>query len=105
MDDMTARPVPARAADPGFGLAAAELAALVAGVLSVAAGVMHLWAAPEHLAEWWGYGAFFVAVAAAQGVFGLALLRWPGRTLALAGILGNLALVSFYVATRTTGVG
>ena len=100
---MAAQPVPARLTSSGVN-PATELAVYAAGVLSLAAGVMHLWAAPEHLAEWWGYGVFFLAAAAAQGLYGLALLRSPGRGLSLLGLYGNLALVSFYVTTRTTGV-
>ncbi|QIN79373.1 hypothetical protein GBA65_13585 [Rubrobacter marinus] len=101
---MAAQPAPARLADSGINLTMAELAVYAAGLLSVAAGVMHLWAAPEHLSEWWGYGAFFLAAAAAQGLYGLALLRWPTRSLALLGVYANLALVALYAATRTSGV-
>src|SRR5215210_1195554 len=75
-----------------------------AAALSLAAALAHLWAAPHHFQEWWGYGTFFLAVALAQGLFGVALLRWPERRLFLAGIGGNLALVSFYVITRTAGI-
>ena len=76
----------------------------LAAIFSIVASLVHLWMAPAHLAEWWGYGAFFLAAAAAQGLFGLALLRWPARWLLLAGIVGNLALVSFYAVTRTVGI-
>src|SRR5438477_7194861 len=34
---------------------------LIAAGLSLAAGLIHLVAAPEHLHEWWGYGYFFLA--------------------------------------------
>ena len=75
-----------------------------AATLSMAAASIHLWVAPEHLAEWWGYGAFFLIIALAQGLFGVALLRWPGRSLFLAGIFGNLGIVAFYIITRTAGI-
>jgi len=72
--------------------------------LSLTAGLIHLWAMPEHLREWWAYGAFFLLVALAQGLFGVALLRWARKPLFLAGIAGNLSIVSLYIVTRTAGV-
>lgn len=75
-----------------------------AAALSVGAGLIHLWAAPQHFVEWWGYGMFFLAAALAQGVFGVAILRYPARLLSLAGILGNLSIVALYLVTRTLGV-
>ena len=41
--------------------------ALRAAALSLLAATIHLWVAPDHLEEWWGYGAFFVVLATAQG--------------------------------------
>src|SRR3712207_6327959 len=81
-----------------------ELALYTAALLSLAAGMAHLWVMPEHFAEWWGYGAFFLAVAAAPGVYGAILLRWPTRTVSVSGIYLNLSLVAFYVITRTAGI-
>jgi len=75
-----------------------------AAALSLTAALIHLWAMPEHLAEWWGYGAFFLATALAQGLYGVAVLRWPAQPLFLLGISGNLAIVVLYVVTRTAGV-
>src|SRR4028118_407953 len=72
--------------------------------LSLAAGLIHLWAMPEHMEESWAYGLFFLLVALAQGLFGLGLLRWPRTPLYLAGIAGNLSIVSLYTVTRTAGV-
>ena len=43
--------------------------------LSVAAALVHLWATPAHLLDWWAYGAFFLAVALCQGAFAVLLLR------------------------------
>ena len=45
--------------------------------LSLLAAAMHLWVVPEHLEEWWGYGAFFLVCAFAQGLYALGLLRRP----------------------------
>ena len=75
-----------------------------AAALSLAAALIHLWAAPGFFEVWWGYGAFFLAAASAQGLFAVALLRWPGPAACLAGIFGNLAVVVLYVVTRTSGV-
>jgi FtsP/CotA-like multicopper oxidase with cupredoxin domain len=72
--------------------------------LTLVAASMHAWAMPEHFAEWWGYGAFFLVVAAVQGFYGVALLRRPGPPLFLLGIAGNLAVVVLYIVTRTFGI-
>lgn len=75
-----------------------------AATLSLLVAAIHLWVMPEHLEEWWGYGAFFVVVAAAQGLYGLGLLRRPSRPFLLLGIAGNLAIVILWLVTRTTGI-
>ena len=75
-----------------------------AAALALAAALVHLIVAPDHLREWWGYGAFFLMVAALQVLFGLALVRRPRPWLLLAGIAGHLALISLYVVTRTVGL-
>jgi hypothetical protein len=43
-------------------------------VLSLIAGLIHLWVMPEHLEECWGYGAFFLVAAVAQVVYAPLLL-------------------------------
>jgi hypothetical protein len=78
--------------------------AVVAGVLSAYAGALHLYVVPVHLRAWWGYGAFFLAVGIVQVLCGLVVARRPGPALALAGILGNVAVVGIYVLSRTNGV-
>src|SRR5215217_7832411 len=77
---------------------------LYAAVLSLIAAAIHAWAMPEHFEEWWGYGTFFLIAAAAQACYGLALLRWPGRSLLLLGVVGNLSVVSLWAVTRTVGI-
>ena len=72
--------------------------------LSLLAALIHLWVVPEHLEEWWGYGAFFSICAAAQGLFALGLLRWPARPLLLLGMAGNLSILILWLVTRTTGI-
>jgi FtsP/CotA-like multicopper oxidase with cupredoxin domain len=76
----------------------------VAAGLSVMAALIHIWVAPQHFEEWWGYGAFFVVAAVVQGLYGLALLRWPRPSVYFVGIAGNLAIVVLYLVTRTAGV-
>jgi hypothetical protein len=76
----------------------------VAAALSLVAALVHLWAMPEHFERWWGYGAFFLFVAIAQGFYGVALLRWSRPPFFLLGVTGNLAVVILYVVTRTVGV-
>jgi hypothetical protein len=85
-------------------LATAPPAALAAAALSLLAGVIHLVAVPEHLAAWWGYGAFFIAAFAGQSLLAGAVLRRPTQLLASIGIWANLAIVWLYVITRTSGV-
>ena len=75
-----------------------------AAALSLMAAAIHLWVVPEHLEEWWGYGAFFLALAAIQGLYGLGLLRWHSRPFLLLGVAGNLAIAILWLVTRTTGV-
>lgn len=90
---------------------------LAAGGLSLVAGLLHLVMAPEHFAQWLGYGLFFVACFLAQGANGLLLLWeasstaaraawWPRayRAMLWAGIAGNLLLVAFWAYTRAVGV-
>lgn len=94
---------------------------LYAAGLSAAAAIIHGLVAPEHLAEWWGYGAFFIAATVAQGGYAILLALQPwrydatgelrpahgaqaARWVYLVGIVGNAAIVGLYVVTRTIGV-
>ena len=80
-----------------------------AGLFSIAAAAIHFLAMPGHYEEWWGYGAFFLAVGLAQGFYGVGLLV-PGRSYfrtrgyLLVGVLGNLLVIWLYIVTRTLGV-
>jgi peptidoglycan/LPS O-acetylase OafA/YrhL len=89
-------------------------------VLSILALVAHAVDAPDHLTEWWGYGAFFVTVAAFQFFYGLALFLRPwrydedgnvrpnadlyGRPYFILGTALTTAIIIVYVVTRTTGM-
>jgi hypothetical protein len=72
--------------------------------LSLFAALIHLWVMPEHFAEWWGYGTFFLMAAVAQVVYILLVLRWPNRSVLLLGIAGNSAIVLLYLFTRVVGI-
>ena len=86
----------------------------LAVLLSLAAGAIHGVLTPEHWEEWWGYGAFFLALYLAQGLYGVLLLlsawrapgagRGRGRFLYVVGIVGNLASIAMYAVSRTVGV-
>jgi len=81
-------------------------AATLAACLSLAAGLIHLVAAPEHLQEWWGYGYFFLAAGIGQVLYGQFLFRHVhrGRAFYASGLLGTLAIIGLYVVTRTVGI-
>lgn len=64
-----------------------------AGALSFGAALIHLWEAPEHFEQWWVYGVFLLATSLVLGLYGVALLRWPGRLLVSIGLWANLGLV------------
>jgi hypothetical protein len=74
-----------------------------AAVLPLVAAVVHLWISPGHLIESPPYGAFFLALALIQGLYGVALLRWPSRRLLAVGAWGSLALVALHAAERAAG--
>lgn len=83
----------------------------LAAALSILAAVIHVFVAPHHWEHWWGYGALFVLVGVAQALFGFALLWWPKRfppfprrVILVLGIVANLAIIAFYVLTRTVGI-
>jgi hypothetical protein len=76
----------------------------LAGSASLLAAAIHLQVAPEHFAEWWGYGAFFVAAAALEiGFFALLALR-PGPAVLHLGIWVSLGTILMYLVSRTAGV-
>ena len=87
--------------------------------LSISAGLLHGLNVREHLAEWWGYGLFFLFAAAGQFVYGLVLIVRPwnydqtggrrdggvyARRFYLAGAAGNAFLIALYLVTRTVGI-
>jgi FtsP/CotA-like multicopper oxidase with cupredoxin domain len=79
---------------------------LWAAGLSVAAGLLHLVAAPEHLSEWWGYGYFFLASGIGQVLYGQFLFLDSRRSqrFYLVGLVGTLGVIVVYVVSRTIGI-
>ena len=68
--------------------------------LSILSALLHLWLMAEHMAESLFYGGFFVGLALAQGLYGVALLRWPSRSVVRLGLWGTFAVVVSYAALR-----
>lgn len=100
----------------GFSINARGLEKIGAAT-SMLAGAVHGIVAPAHLEEWWGYGLFFLAAAAFQVLFGVALLtrainptdfgagfRRARNVLLVLGVVVNVAILALYVVTRTTGI-
>ena len=75
----------------------------VLGLLSIAAALIHFAVIKQHWAEYWLYGAFFVAVGLAQLSWAVAIPSTPARLLLWAGVVGNALVVITWVVTRTAG--
>ncbi|HLM50785.1 MAG TPA: hypothetical protein VK279_09575 [Solirubrobacteraceae bacterium] len=79
--------------------------ALLLGVVSITAGLVHAVVVPDHAGEGLAHGAFFVAAAAFQLGWAAALLgRVAVRATLRVGIAGNLAIVAVWALSRTVGV-
>ena len=72
--------------------------------LSLASALIYLWSVPLQFVLWWGYSLFFLAFALVQGIYAVALLRWPTQGLCLLGIWPNLALFLLYLVWYTQGI-
>ncbi|MGH2784988.1 MAG: hypothetical protein ACRDJ1_06985 [Actinomycetota bacterium] len=77
---------------------------VVAATGSLVAAAIHAWVVRSHAAHWWGYAAFFVAVAVTQAVYAPLVLRRPTRRVAVAGIGANLGILGLYLWSRTVGI-
>ncbi|MEJ7797391.1 MAG: hypothetical protein WKF42_02745 [Solirubrobacteraceae bacterium] len=90
--------------------AAPRLASVAGSVLALAglvatAGVIHVVAAVQHVAEDWWLGVFFVLVGAGQLLAGWRIYRWPEdrRLLSLAAV-GGVVVALLWAFSRTTGI-
>lgn len=77
---------------------------LAAATASLVAAATHAFVVRSHAAHWWGYAAFFVALAIAQALFAVLILRRPTRRLAVAGIGATLAVLALYAWSRLVAV-
>lgn len=64
------------------------------------AGALHIALAPEHYAHSPAHGIFFAIAGAAEIVWALAFLRWPGERMYYIGIVLAGALIVTWAATR-----
>lgn len=78
--------------------------ASVAAASTAAAGFVHFAVAPEHFAEWWGFGTFFVLCGEVQLGWALVARRVPRDWVFAVGLAGNLSLVLLWVVSRTSGL-
>jgi hypothetical protein len=79
------------------------LRAVVACTL-LGAAVIHAAQAPSHLAEWWAAGVTFLALAAAQGLLGVAACRWWDRWVWLLVQAVTVAAIGLWAVSRTSGL-
>jgi hypothetical protein len=101
---------------PLTGIAAAVLIALVglrrglpvplalASAAATGSALVHFAVAPEHFAEWWGFGLFFVLCAEVQLGWALLLGRAGGNRILAVGLVGSLFLVAVWALSRTSGM-
>jgi hypothetical protein len=72
--------------------------------LAWGACVIHVQAAIDHAHEHAAYSAFFLSLAAAQFVWGLAVARAPTRRLLAVGAIASLMVAALWVVSRTSGM-
>jgi hypothetical protein len=72
--------------------------------LSVATALVHLDVVGEHFREYRPSGAFFVAVAALEAAWAVAVVARPNPGALVAGVALNLALLSLWGLSRSLGV-
>jgi hypothetical protein len=81
-----------------------ELARIVAGLASLAAGIIHIGATPGHWDEWRAAGLFFAGTAAFQILWAVLIMTVGGLLLATIGILGSLGVIGTWAVSRQWGV-
>lgn len=70
----------------------------------VGGAAVHVVVMPNHFEESAMYGTFFAVSAAVQLAYATLLVARPSRSLLIAGILGNAAIVGLWLVTRTLGI-
>ena len=76
----------------------------IASAAAAGSALVHFAVAPEHFAEWWGFGLFFVICAEVQLGWALLLRRAHGARMLVAGLAGSLLLVGLWALSRTAGL-
>lgn len=76
----------------------------LAVVSSAAAAGVHAAVGPAHLREQTLFGAFFAGAALLQILWAALVVLRPTRTVFLAGVAGNVAVLALWVLTRTEGL-
>ena len=85
-------------------MASVEVFRFCLAMLSAAAGLIHIAAAPPHFAESPLHGLFFVVAGLLQIVVAGWLLRGGGTPLLRATAAGNVMIVALWAVSRTTGL-
>jgi hypothetical protein len=67
-------------------------------------GLIHVEAAIQHINEYMLYAVFFVLLATAQCLWGVAVYRSPARKLLTVGATMSLLVATLWVLTRTSGL-
>lgn len=84
---------------------AAEELTIVVALLMLASSLIHAAVTAGHFAEYWLFGVLFVVVSVAQAMWTAQVYSKPlNARLLAAGAAGNIALVSVWAITRTTGL-
>jgi hypothetical protein len=77
---------------------------LLACGLAWAGSLIHVQAAVDHIAEYWLYALFFIALASVQCIWGVALYRSPRPGMLVVGTVVSLAVVGLWLLSRTVGL-
>lgn len=81
-----------------------SLLAVTIALSSIAAAAIHFAVVGDHFEVGLPHGLFFVLVAWAQVLWGIAVLVVPQRAVLVTGIAGNAAVVAVWALSRTVGV-
>jgi hypothetical protein len=95
------RPLPADHAHSAL----VEVHPIVLGLAwaSMSAALIHFAVIQQHLADYWVYGWFFIAVATGQLAWALGAVIRPARLLLVAGAVGNALVAVAWAVTRAYG--
>jgi hypothetical protein len=76
----------------------------LASATAAGSALVHFAVAPEHFAEWWGFGLFFVLCAEVQLGWAIMLGRFRSNRMLAVGLVGSLFLVAVWALSRTSGL-